>query len=742
MFFSVLAFLAGITTLQFFPELPSIEWYYYLAIAVFLSLAFIKPIRAVIIIIICFICGFLWMIYRSSLVLDWQLPKELEKQDLVITGTIVSLPIEDSKATSFDFKVTSIPHHPKIKLNWYTHPPLLTPGDEWQLTVQLKRPHGLANPGSFDTEKWLFQNRIRATGSVKSGEKLASHPEQTPFEFLRYQLREELNPILKPLPYGRVLLALTIGDQTGISDKHWDTLRATGTTHLISVSGLHIALVAGLVFVIVRLSWRGRLLAPIQAAAIGAILAAFIYSALAGFAIPTIRSLIMIIVFMLILLMKRFVSLWQAWSIALVTILLIDPLSTLSVGFWLSFGSVALILYTTEFRVRPKGLWWKWGRLHLLLAIGLVPLTALFFQQWSLVSPLANFIAIPWVSFIVTPLALLGCLPLIGEWLLAIAHFCFKALWPILEFLAKQPWAEWNLTPANPWLFLLATLGILLLFAPRGLYGRWLGGIFFLPLWFTAYPKPTSEELWFTLLDIGQGLAAVIQTQYHTLIYDTGPDNTVLIPFLKTQGIEKIDTLIISHGDLDHIGGARALTQAIPVQTVLSGTPQAIDWIPSTLCQTGKDWQWDNIKFTFLHPITEAAYSDNNASCVLKIESGQHTLLLTGDIEKIVEEELVVEYGNTLKADVLVVPHHGSNSSSTEVFLQHVQPQIALVPAGYLNRYKHPSPKVLKRYMARQIPLHNTALQGAISMRFSENSSLVPKPQFYRIIEQKFWQAK
>ncbi|MBI4357173.1 MAG: DNA internalization-related competence protein ComEC/Rec2 [Gammaproteobacteria bacterium] len=774
--FSILGFLGGTLALHFFPYLPSLkEAFPLLGIVLITSVSYgllvfsHKPLphtKTILRFLLFFALGFLWILWRSHLLLDWHLPTAVEKQDLTITGTVVTLPIEKHKALRFDFKVKiikdrarSIPGTPILRLHWYNKAPLLLPGDEWQLTVRLSRPHGMANPGTMDYEKDLFQNHIRATGYVRENKEhrlLSRNPWNAPVEYARFKLRAQLKETLTTLPYAPILTALTMGDASRISQETWTVMRKTGTIHLISISGLHITLVHLIVFFLASLLWsfwsRGsQIIAPITFAALLASLSAFVYSALAGFAIPTVRSLIMLASFMLALLIKRHTSIWQAFYLALFCVLIADPLSTLNVGFWLSFGTIALILYTTTFRLNPKGLWWKGMRLPVLLAIGLAPLSILFFQQWSLVSPLANFIAIPWVSFGVIPPALLGSLLLwcgpIGEWLLEIAHFSFKLLWPILETASGAYGAAWSHALPSPMSLACALFGIGILLSPFSFQGKALGIIYCLPLWFTSPAKPSPEELWLTMLDVGQGLAVVIETHNRTVIYDTGPrygsgfnaGDAVLVPFLRRRGIHHIDTLVVSHSDLDHMGGTQALTTAFPPKTVLSGAPKAVPWKGAKPCIRGQSWKWDHATFTFLHPKADTVYSDNNVSCVLSVEWGGNRILLTGDIEKKVEEELVVFYTEGLRSTLLGVPHHGSLSSSTEVFIQHVHPKIALISAGYQNQFHFPKPKIVDRYQAIQAHIYNTAYEGAIQFKLKRGETSLPPPLLYRKLAHRFW---
>ncbi|TPW17561.1 MAG: competence protein ComEC, partial [Halothiobacillaceae bacterium] len=490
-----------------------------------------------------------------------------------------------------------------------------------------------------------------------------------------------------------------------------------------------------------------------QVAALAAIAGAVIYSALAGFSIPTQRTVIMIVVVMLGVIMRHRGAIGETLALALLLVLLWDPFATLAPGFWLSFGAVALLIYGMSGRLNQNTLWWRWGRAQWLMAVGLAPLLLLFFQKSSVTAPLANLVAVPWVSLLVVPLVLVGTLllpwvPFIGEGLLRLADLLLQLIWYGLTLLADPAWSQWSPSALPGWSIVAAVMGVILLLAPRGLPLRYLGLLWLLPLWLLKPGAPQQGEVWFTLLDVGQGLSAVVRTQHHTLVYDTGPGlgrefnagSTVLLPFLQYEGVRAVDRLIIGHGDADHIGGARALTEGIAVEEVLTSVPAQVDWMSSQFCDAGRTWQWDGVTFELLHPRQHDGLHHNNHSCVVRIEGEQGSILITGDIEKEAEHRLVREQAERLKSDILVVPHHGSATSSTESFIEAVRPQFALFPLGYRNRYGHPKARVVERYRQRGIVMLDTATAGAISFRLSKKEVLRPKS--FRATSRYYWHRK
>jgi len=712
--------------------------------------------------------GYAWAALLAHLALAPQLAHDGEGRDLQIVGIVDSLPARFEQGTRFNFRVehtssaqAAVP--PLVALSWYAGSDGagafagLQPGQRWQLTVRLQRPHGNANPGGFDYEAWLLEQGVRATGYVRAG---AGNRRLDAFvpgfgavvERGRAFLRERILRALDGKPYAGVIVALVIGDQRGIEQSDWQVFNRTGIGHLISISGLHITMIAGMAALGVSSLWRRSfftgarlpLLLPAQkVAALAGAVCALLYVLLAGFGVPAQRTLYMLSVVALALWTGRLTAVSHVLCAALGVVVLRDPWAVLWPGFWLSFGAVAMILFAGHGRLGPppggmRGTLLLAGRTQWAVTLGLVPLTMLLFGQISLVSPLANALAIPLVSFVVTPLALAGSLlpdPLCG-WLLTAAHAAIEALAWLLGHLAALPAAVWRAPAPQWWVFLLALGGTLWLLMPRGWPHRWAGAVAWLPLLLQAPDQPEPGTFRVTALDVGQGMALLVETAGHRLLYDTGPGyapgadagSRVILPYLRMRGIGALDGMVISHGDVDHTGGAPALLRELRVGWLASSLdaahPLARAAARHLQCAAGQRWAWDGIRFEMLHP-APASYADgglkaNARSCVLRIDNGRRAILLAGDIEAAQEANLLRAGPGRLRADVLLAPHHGSGTSSTLPFLQAVGPGLGVFQVGYRNRYRHPKPEVFERYRRLGIGRLRTDQSGAVRLDFGD----------------------
>lgn len=712
------------------------------------------------------LAAWLWAWWQADQRLDLDIPRALEGRDLLLRGTVVSLPEVDGHATRFVFQARERERQgawdaftPRLRLSWYDAPPLRADAG-WQIQVRLKRRHGFRNPGGFDYAGWLFQNGVAATGYVRASAAVQAWPAldtQRADLRLRAAVERRLQPLLAQVREAGLLRALTLGAADGISAPAWEVYRATGTSHLVSISGLHIGLVAGLGFGCGRWLWSRsqrltqRFAAP-RAAAVVALCAASVYAALAGFSIPTQRAWIMAVAILTGTLLARPGGAVHSLALALVAVLIFDPFAVLSPGFWLSFVAVAIIfLQQTQ---QPTAQGWHAAlrllvRMQLALTLGLLPFTLLFFGQSGWVAPLANLFAVPWTSLLLVPLlfAALLCLyplPWLAYWLFDLAGWTASVMLEVLAWLAALPGAVVGM-PEPPLPVTLAAMAAALLWLlPRGLPHRSLAGLLVLPLLSWTPPRPAPGTAWFTLLDVGQGLAAVVQTARHTLVYDTGPrfsaefdtGSAVVAPFLTAQGVQRVDLLLLSHGDNDHSGGAAALDRRLPVYRVLSSVPQQFTWRRANHCRAGQQWTWDGVTFRVLHPQTAVGATDNDASCVLQIRSAEGMrLLLPGDIEAAAERQLLAQYGSGLRSEILVAPHHGSRTSSTPEFIATVLPGYVLFPAGYRNRYGFPSPRILERYQAVGSTTLVTAATGAIRLHLGAPG----EPQLERQRVRRYW---
>lgn len=731
--------------------------------------------------------GHVWAALLAHHALTASLAKADEGRDVTIVGVVHNLPYRFAEGVRFNFAVERVEQPaivlpPLVSLSWYggyrdPHATVadVQPGERWRLTVRLQRPHGNANPHGFDFEAWLLEQGVRATGYVRES---PHNSRLAPFvpgvrsliERSRARLRERIAAALPGQPYAGVIVALVVGDQRGIEQDDWEVFTRTGVGHLISISGLHITMIAGLGAMLVSALWRRSfftraqlpLLLPAQkvAALAGAVIA-LMYVALAGFGIPAQRTLYMLAVVAAAVWSGRIASVSHVLCCALGVVVLADPWSVLSPGFWLSFGAVAMILYATTGRAGPAAQGWRARlmaavRTQYVVTVGLVPLTMLLFSQVSLASPFANALAIPLVSLAVTPLSLAGAMlpaPVSG-WMLQLAHGTVAALAWVLAKISAVPWAVWNAPVPQAWVFCFAMLGTVWMLAPRGWPLRWAGVIAWLPLLAGRATVPDYGQFTATVFDVGQGTALLIETQGHRLLYDTGPQYSqqsnagarVILPYLKAQGIARLDAVVVTHSDVDHAGGALAILRAMPVAWVTSSLwlshPIVAAARSHTRCAAGQAWTWDGVQFEMLHPglpsYDNEALKPNARGCTLKIRAGGRSLLLAADIEAAQEAELVVRQRHRLPADVLLVPHHGSGTSSTPVFLGSVKPQLALFQVGYRNRYRHPKQEVYARYGDLGIARLRTDIEGAIVI----DSANGFRPRSYRREHPRYWHGQ
>lgn len=756
-----IAALLGCSAILFLSHLPS----YLFIIIIFLLMVITHyylrhSITLFLLIIILF---FTYAILRADYVKHWSVPTAQQNQSVLIKGYIDSIPLQDNDAIHFNFKMTQFAEqsvNQVISLNWYQSHPSLKIGEYWQLRVKLKPNHGFANPGSVDEEAIRFEQAIVASGYVQNNsdnQLLHASDTWSIVGQLRQRMSEHIQQSLANSPYLPMILALVVGERTGMTTTQWQILQQTGTNHLMVIAGLHLGLFSGLIFFLIYRLWRCYpramlYLAAPRAAALAAILSAFIYALIAGFSIPTQRAFVMILIFMGALFYKRQLALGTGLALALLTVLIFNPLAVINVGFWLSFAAVGLIAYAMGGRMNSGPHWKQLIKLQIVVGVGLIPLTLLFFQNASWIAPIANAIAIPIVGFIVVPLSLLGAIIIciqsgVGGFILKAAAWVMAGVWHILVFLAALPGAtiQWAMHPV---MLISAMMGILLLFAPRGWPGRSLVVLYLLPLVWPSFSSLKTGEVRLTLLDVGQGLSAVVETRHHTLVFDTGAKlseeydqgRAVVVPFLRSHFISHLDTLVISHPDNDHRGGAASVLAAFPVNQILTSVPTLFqsEQVKTrvVMCLAGQHWQWDGVDFNVVYPDKSHLGLDNDSSCVLHITTGQHSILLTGDIEKSVEHDLLATQAD-IKSNIIVAPHHGSITSSSQAFIHAVKPQWVLFPVGYFNRYHFPNPIVVRRYEEQGAVAYQSDRNGAISMTLSPDA--VSNIEAYRTDHQHIW---
>jgi competence protein ComEC len=786
--------------------------------------------RAVFILSACTLLAFALCGLRAAWFSAQGLDPELEGRDIAVTGIVAAMPQRNETGMRFrleveDASVSGSPLRipPQLYLGWYggaipdrdgmlelqRQAPELHAGERWQMTLRLKAPHGNSNPYGFDYELWLWEQGLQATGYVRAGPRDAP-PQRVaetwrhPVERARQDVRDAVFEHVSDRKTAGLLAALIVGDQNAIDRADWDVFRATGVAHLMSISGLHITMFAWAAAALVGALWRRSqrlcLAWPAQHAALaGGMLLAAGYAMFSGWAVPAQRTIWMLATIGLLRLSGRRWPWPQVWLLACAVVVSIDPWALLQPGFWLSFVAVG-VLFATDAGIPPTATarangtpgGWRTGieraastvaaslREQWVITVALTPLSLLLFGQVSVVGLLANALAIPWVTLVVTPLALGGVL---AAPLWDVAAWAVQVLALYLGWLAALPFATLSMAAPPVWAGTAGVLGGVLLAMRLPWHVRALGLPLILPVLLWQAPRPAAGHFELLAADIGQGNAVIVRTAAHTLVYDSGPryspesdaGHRVLVPLLRAMD-EKVHTLVLSHRDTDHTGGAVAVLRMQPQAALLSSIADAHELQAerrATRCVAGQRWQWDGVDFEVLHPSAadyEAAGKPNAVSCVLRISNGVRTALLAGDIEQAQEARLVrqsvhieavdmpkevstssaqtdslaartnlptgsAQTATLLRADVLLVPHHGSKTSSSDAFLDAVQPSLALVQSGYRNRFGHPAPVVLERYRLRGVPVADSPHCGAVHWQ----SALAPQFTCQRELARRYW---
>lgn len=730
-----LGILAGTTVLHYYTDWPpSARMLIISVLSLLVSFSLVWKISSVYIVrIVVFFIFFqlAWLMtgyYVKMLIKSYPVKTLSGKQ--IIQGTLDGVLEKRGRHTQWDML---LPEHPGWKVRLYSTLPLTArEGDVFQVQVELFYPWGTANPGGVDQAKHFWLQRVVATGHVIA---ILQHQKSTQWSlsYWRQNIAKRIERVLGTQSLVGVIQAMTVGIRQSITAEEWDIFQRTGTSHVVAISGLHIGWVAGCIgylgMRVIRRSMRLTLTMPVQHYGAGlSIVAALLYSALAGFSVPTKRACGMIVVGMLMQCMRRPIAGKYGLALTCVMLILYDPLVVLQLGFWLSVICVVILLLNASSRSDHYVV--QMTVPAVVMFTGLLPVNAFYFHQISLVSIVANILFLPVVSFIIVPTGLLGAMGVPGG--LAIAHHALCMSWKVLSMLAACEWGVIPIGAPTNIILGVAGLGTVTLLLPRGIPLRLLGSIGWLPLFWNKPHVIAPGEFRLTMLDVGQGLAVVVQTKTHALIYDTGPAQAsgsnagrqIMVPFLNAEGIRHVDRIIISHTDLDHRGGLLGLPQAMK-RAVICSEPERLP-VPARACVAGERWQWDDVEFMFLGPLQRYA-TRNNISCVLKIRAlNGKSALLTGDIEARAENDLITYWKEALRSEVLVVPHHGSLTSSSVEFIDAVSPDYALIPAGRDNRYGLPRDAVLSRYAARGIQTLISWRTGAIIFQFDQNSPLTP----------------
>jgi competence protein ComEC len=799
----------GIFSVAFLPHLPTLDSLFpILLLSVFLLLRKKYTSAALLIGI-----GY-GLIYGHSLIAK-QLPHDLEAQTFWVNVKVVGLPKLNHQRQRFTARIQSIELKnnglknnemkekdlsflidQKISLSYYfsfarfnalnkdnakyksqpisksSSKKIVQPGDTWRLLVKLKRPRGFVNPAGFDYQLYLLQQGLVASGYVKNHKDNQLIARECPLiniHCVRFKLSESVKKYLKEHSHHGTLLGLIVGNRDSITEEQWQLLRNTGTIHLMAISGLHVGLAAlmGLLFGKLLMRFCGLLFfknidilrysrfLP----TVFSITFSFFYSLLAGFSLPTQRATIMILAVQIFFLLNRKINPWLIVSIALLGIAMLDPLASMSQGFWLSFLAVAILMFTgigyqnrdsqVIFRSLNKGL--AFIKMQWFLVVGLAIPGIVLVQGFSLSSPVSNLVAIPWVSIFTVPFSFLGLISWffneqLGIWFFRVAIESLNYLWLMLEQSEYYfgGFFDYDFKHVSLMYLLLAFVGIVWCYLPRGIPFRWLGLLCLLPLLFASNNK---FDLRINFLDVGQGTAVVVETPNHQMVYDVGRRYSdqfdvgqhIVAPYLIQQGYKAIDRLMVSHSDHDHSGGMQGLLSLINVKHIFSGEAKQTG---GQQCLAGQQWHWDDVEFSVIWPTKDYIdsaidESSNNRSCVLLIRYGHNHILLAGDIEKSVERKLLAKHNLPESISVLLVPHHGSRSSSHLNWVTHLQPDYAVVTAGYLNAYHHPNKKVVQRYQAYASHYLNTAYSGAIRFTFSQTQKV--KVDEWRYDFSRYW---
>jgi competence protein ComEC len=772
---ALIAFCFGVWLLQQQASLPPAGWLWLLPLmsAVLLLPRFphrvFEGLRRLGVALLCLALGFAWAAWRADLRLADRLPDHWQGVDLTLVGVVSDLPQSNARGERFMLDVERVvtPYAPKLQRIQLTRywlreaapNPTVHAGERWRFTVRLKRPYGTHNPHGFDLEAWMLERAIAASGYVREQptpnrlDERAAAPSAW-IAAARAAIRDRIASTLGNAPYAGVIAALVIGDQRSIPNAQWRAFTRTGVNHLLSISGLHVTMIAALAGWGVAFGWRrwpraAERLPARQAGLLAALLAAFAYAVLAGFQVPAQRTLFMLGVLALGFWGRREPRPFSALAWALFAVLLIDPWAVWSAGFWLSFGAMAAILWVTFGRVALPDKLRGWVSVQAAVTLALAPALLLLFQQVSIVSPLANAIAIPVVSWLVTPLALLG---VIAPPLWHAAAWIMEWLGQGLAWASMLPWAV-SMRPApGGWTVLLAVVGAAWLLLPRGFSLRILGGLLWLPLMFPLRANIAPDTFEADVIDVGQGTAILIRTAHHTLLYDTGPafadsdaGERIVGPYLRASGVGALSAVIVSHDDNDHSGGLLSVLRDIPTGWLLHGLPAASPLLakaPSPRhCYRGQHWQWEGVNFEILNPPAtaygESSRRDNDYSCVLKVSRGGQSLLITGDAERRGELELM-ESGADVSATVLVVGHHGSRTSSLAEFVQQTHPRYGVFTVGFRNRYGHPHPQVVTRFRDQNVRILRSDTGGLITLTFGEAGVVASE---YRPSHRHYWHA-
>jgi competence protein ComEC len=698
-----------------------------------------------------FVAGFVLFALHTVQVVGSRLPARFEGDSILTVLQVADFPRERGETTSFLARPVDDPRiPPTVRLSWYDAAERPEIGDVWQLEVRLRRPRGTSNPGVFDYETWLFRERLGATGYVVNGHRNRRLQQATghSVDQLRQRIVRRLESILGDADTAAVVAAISVGARHGITAEQWQRYAQSGTSHLMAISGLHVGLAATAGWFLVVVGCGALRLGGnhLKIAWLASLVLAGGYACLSGYAVPARRATLMLLLLVLALLSSREPRPFAVLAAACIAVVAQDPLATLAPGFQLSFTSVLLLLWFAQRRAVVPG-YSRTARfargviqlaaVQVFLLFGLLPLTITNFGRLSFVAPLVNFAAVPLFSVVTVPLALAGVLldgPLavVGDMALRASGASISMLRWIIERALSIPYGAVSTPLIDGTGSLCLALAGAWAALPRGWPGRRVAWLATVVLVTNRVDPPPDNCLDVRVLDVGQGLAVVLRTRQRTMLYDTGASypggsdmaTRVVLPYLSAQGIQEIDRLVVSHSDIDHSGGTAAVLAGIGVPRVLAGEPHMLSHRTALACRRGQAWRWDGVVFRVLHPPANAKRAGNDASCVILVEAGDARLLLTGDIEAGVEQA-IVGIGGSRRVDAVLVPHHGSTTSSSIAFVTALSADLALVSAGHRNRWGLPRPEVVRRWQDAGATVLVTAHDGAIGVRLCDGAGIV-----------------
>jgi competence protein ComEC len=709
-----------------------------------------------------FLAGVLLFGLAANGIVNSRLQPQYAGDSIVTAVRIADFPATTGPGVSFvavPLDAARVP--PRIRLSWFQPPVELRLGDVWQMELRLRRPRGSSNPGAFDFEAWLFRERVGATGYVVGSHRnhLIRSGDLDVIDRVRQRFVDRVS-LLSPESAG-VLAAISVGARHLITAQQWDRYARTGTSHLMAISGLHIGLAAGGAYVLASL--LGGLLirggSHHNRATVFALLIAMSYAFVSGLAIPSRRASLMIAFVAIVVLRRRQVRPLTVVATACIVVAVSSPIASMAPGFMLSFAAVLILIWLAQrlgngsektLAARLVSGVRQLSIVQGVLLLGLLPLTVLIFDRVAFVAPVVNLIAVPVFSLVTVPFTLAGLLldgrfQVFGDPALHVAAISQDLLEHLIVMAAEFPGAGHTMSAVTGSAWLLLFLPVLWVILPPGWPGRRLALIAVIALVLHRPAPPDYGCVAVDVLDIGQGLAVVLQTHAHTVVFDTGPAfrgggnaaEAVILPYLASKGISHVDKLIISHSDLDHAGGVEAMLNRVNVAQLMVGEPLRGQERAQAFCNAGDEWEYDGVGFSFIYPPKEGLRDGNDASCVLRVAAGDHQLLITGDIERPAEQQLVRD-GLLGGVDAVVIPHHGSRTSSTAPFVSALVPDLAIVSAGFGNRWGFPKDDVVARWAGVGARVLETSSSGAIGIRLCERSG-VEEVTEYRHGRRRIW---